>query len=393
MLLAAGLIAAAGCNKEEFSRYPSVSVPEFTSDDYIRDLSDRNPEVVYNAICNLGGSAKDFGKALSEENANPASEKYRTAQTVYRKIGALLESCDPQVVAASLRFLQLFSTDYKPKAELIEPISRIQSGNPVAQFEQVTALSELVTNTTRLPAPLLRRLLVSRSWIVSHSTYQLINQLADEPLRRELMQRYRASADEKEKLLLLTAFGHQPGTEETTLLKEAALATSPKIRRAATGLLANNLKTVGVFSWLVDRYPQLRTEERTLVFNTCAGSDSELATDLMCRFLAQGYVPDNDFLQELNKFLEEEPDKRPAYVARVEQAVRAAPGSAARWQTLRETSEKASARFAVMQGEYAPLSKAFAETTRALLTKHGVSASDQEKFLEPIINLNAIKNR
>src|SRR5262249_5643699 len=92
VLLAVCLVVAAGCKKEEFHRYPSLSVPEFTTNDYIHDLSNHNSEVVYNAVCNLGSSARDFGRALGGENTDPASEEYRVAQTVYRKIRALLDA-------------------------------------------------------------------------------------------------------------------------------------------------------------------------------------------------------------------------------------------------------------------------------------------------------------
>jgi hypothetical protein len=45
ILMGAYLFLAAGCDdKERFSRYPSLSVPEFEKADYIRDLTDPNPE-------------------------------------------------------------------------------------------------------------------------------------------------------------------------------------------------------------------------------------------------------------------------------------------------------------------------------------------------------------
>ena len=394
VLLAACLVVAAGCNEEEFFRYPSLSVPEFTPDDYIRDLSNHNPEVVYNAVCNLGSGARDFGRALGGEKADPTSKEYRTAQTVYRKLRPLLQARDPQVVAASLRFLQLFSEDYKPKAELIDPISHIQSAHPQVQFEQVAALSALVTNTTRLPAQLLRRLLASPSWIVSRNTYQLIDQLADETLRQELVRRYRSTADETERLLLLTAFRREPAPVEIELLKQETLtAASPKIRHAAGGLLVANLATAGILPWIADHYPQFRPEDRTLLFDACAGWDAESAADLVCRFLAQGHVPNDDFLQKLNKRLEEEPGSRPSYLVRVEQAVQAAPALAGRWQMLREKTEQARARFAALQREYAPLSREFIEKTQALLTRYDVPAAKQQPFLEPISNLKQIEDR
>ena len=51
ILLAISLVVMTGCNSKEepFSRYPSLSIPSYGTDDYIRSLSGPDLEVIYNA--------------------------------------------------------------------------------------------------------------------------------------------------------------------------------------------------------------------------------------------------------------------------------------------------------------------------------------------------------
>ncbi len=381
------LLVLAGCDKEEFSRYPSVAVPGFTAADYIRDLSNPDPEVVYNAICNIGGDAQDIGRTLCDEKADTTSEKYSLAKEAYGKIRSLLQADDPQIVAASLRFLQLFSADYKPRAELVEPVCQIKNEHPLVQFEQIAALGKCVGDTTIVPAPLLRRLLDSPSWVASRSSYGLINKLADESLRGELVKRYRATADEKERLLLLTAFGHRPGPVEIELIEQELLATdSVRIRQAACGLLTENLQSPGVVAWLADNYQRLQPDLRQMVFHACAKLDTEGGADLACRLLEQGQVPDDGFLRTLSDLLEKEPDNHTACLKRVEQTVRARPELAARLEGVREKMAKVRARYVSMRQEYEPISREFIGKARELLNKYNVPAEKQEQFFKTVAN-------
>ena len=388
VLVAGCWILAMGCREEEFSRFPSVSVPQYAADDYLRELSNHNPEVVYNAVCNLGGSAQSFGRLLSDEKADRTSEEFRTAQAVYPKIVGLLQRPEPEVVAASLRFLELFAAEYQGKAGLVEPICRVKGVDPVVQFEQACALNAVVTNGTRVPALVLRQLVDSRSWIVSRSAYQLVDRLGDKAMRRELVWRYRATKNEKERLLLLTAFSTQPGPLEVGLIEtEMLTTTNAKVRSAVRDILALNMASSTIRAWLGEHFKQFPPEDRTRLFEACAGQDSEEAADLVCRFLGQGYVPDDEFLQKLNKRMEQNPEKTPSYVLRVEQAVWAVPGASDRWRAMREKAVQARARFAALRGEYEPLAQEFAGKARALLTKYEVPAAEQQKFLEPVTSL------
>lgn len=393
ILLLAGLGFVAGCDeKEKFSRYPSVEVPGFETADYIRALSDPNPEIVYNAVCTLGASAEGLGVALGGEKANPSSREYQTAQTVYRRIGTLLESRDPHTVAASLRFLQLFSEKYKPKAELIAPVCNIASSHPLVQFEQVTLLTKLATESTRLPEQMLRGLVDSPSWIVSRSTHRLIGKLADSPLRQELLRRYRSTGDEAERLLLFAAIGEHPGKDEIALLQNETLtAASPKIRKFARAALSTLLPPDELMQWVVGHYAGWQPEEKEAWFNLFSNFKEEEAIEWVSRFIGLGYVPRDETLAEISVALIPRSGDLPAYAGAIDQAMRSSPQLAERWRQLQAEDARARERFARLQQDYAPLTSEFAGKARALLAQYGVPADQQEEFLKSIPSLPSLK--
>ena len=393
ILLLAGLGFVAGCDeKEKFSRYPSVEVPGFETADYIRTLSDPNPEIVYNAVCVLGASAEGLGVALGGEKANPSSQEYQTAQTVYRRIGTLLQSRDAHIVAASLRFLQLFSEKYKPKAELIAPVCKIASSHPLVQFEQVALLTKLATESTRLPEQMLRGLADSPSWIVSRSTHRLIGKLADSPLRQELLRRYRSTGDEAERLLLFAAIGEHPGKDEIALLQNETLtAASPKIRKFARDALSTLLPPDELMKWVAGHYADWQPEERDYWFSTAGEFKEEHRGEWVGRFIRLGYVPTDETLAILSQMLIPQSGDRPAYAGAIDQAMRSSPQLAERWRELQAKDARARERFARLQQDYAPLTREFAGKARALLTQYGVPADQQEEFLKSIPSLPSLK--
>lgn len=386
VLLAVSLLVGIGCkDEEEFSRYPSVSVPGYDLTNYIPDLAHSNPEVVLNAVVILGSAASDFGKQLGGDKADPASEGYRIADEVYHRVLPLLQSRHPQVVAASLHFFQRFSSQFSRKAELVSPISQIQSPHPLVQFEQVTALQMLGTNVTQLPAPLLRRLVASPSWLVARQTYGLIDSLRDPALRAELLQRYPSLTEERERLLLLTAFTREPGPAAIELLqRELLTSASPRLRQSAGQILVANLELPGLLDWFISHYSQFRPEDRTALF------EAHHVSELHIAFIARGYVPDDDFLPRLIMKLEDESDEGSDYRLRLEKAVVASPALAAQWQRLRADRARARAQFAAIEKEYAPLAQAFREQSRAVFLKHKVPAENQNQFIEQIPALNRL---
>lgn len=413
ILLAVSLVLIAGCGEEEsYSRYPSVNIPAFTSDDYVLQLSSADPEVTYNAVCNLGESAREMGHALWGEKADPESEKWNEAQHVYTNICVQLQSENAMIVAASLRYLQLFAGGHENHAELVDPVCRIKSSDPLVQFEQTALLVILADETTQIPEPLLRRLLDSKSWIVSRSAYGLIGALSNDEMRAELLSRYRTATDESERLLLLEAYGNSSDPEVLEFLMEERLsAEDVRIRQIAFGSLQNQIETPLVLTWMIEHAAEFDQKEQQALFEVTNGvlADEGRGLELMRTLLSAGYVPEDEFLgglikmqymiteappEELSEELgmsEAEIEKCKAMYADMENVLQSSPAVAARLSELGNIQDERRVRCRALEAEFDPVAEEFMEKARTVLSEHGVPEEDQQNFLKPIAKLKVEK--
>ncbi len=371
-----------------------VGVPGYEPKDYVADLSHANPEIVFNAVSVLCPMADKIETAMSKPGETNSYLSHATAKAAYQGVLPLLKSRDPRLVAVSLRFLQLLGTEEQAKPDLIARIGQIQSTHPLVQFEQVVALTTLATNTTRLPASLTHRLLHSPSWMVSRATYQLIDKLQDETLRVELLTRYPTVSEDREKLLILAAFTRTPGPKAIELLQQELLTSSKeKIRLAAAGLLVSNLDIPGVGEWLATHYPHFSSEAREIIIKGCARSngDDMAGTELLSRFLIQGYLPDEDLLRWLHSVLQREPETLPDHLQRLERAVRTSPNLGVTWAAEWQKRAQARVRLAALNQEFPALAQEFTAKAQAMFAKHNIPANKQRRYLESLSNLESLQ--
>ena len=403
VLLTVVLAFVAGCGEKEesFSRYPSLSVPQYKTEDYIRDLSSSDPEVVYNAICNLSSKAAGFSNILWGEDPDTESSEYQAAQRAYNSVLPQLQSEEPMLVAVSLRFMQKFVKN-KGRTELIEPVCAIESSSPLIQFEQVKLLSVLVTEVSTLPEPLLDKLINSESLIVSGASYALLGKLSDERWRGELLTRYQASEDEIEQLVLLAAYGRKSDSNTVSFLQHEMLAaTNPKIRQCAFDVIIRNIDSPDVLPWVSDHFLDFSREEQERIFDSDI-EDSDAALELMRTILEKGYDPGDEFLQGLvtmkeimpvvqaEEDIDEEFEELMERALEIEKVVVSYPELAARMEPMREEVRRNVSRMTSMESEYEPLVEEFSDKARAFLTEHGVSEEEQDEFLEEIPGLDAL---
>ncbi len=294
-----------GCFKEEFSRYPSVSIPQFQEADYFNLLSDNNPEIAYNSIVNLGEQAEKMGEKLSNEKADKNSAEYITALNTYKKIIELLNSGDSRVVAASLRFLRIFSNKYKSKFEIIKPVLQIKNNNPQVAYEQIAILGTVADDGLNIPDAALRQFLNNPSWVVSRNAYLLVNSLAHDRLRQELIKKYRAMNDEKEKLLILAALENQFSDYVAGFLfTEVLTTTSNKIRYAIFDMLDSGKDPEKVLEWVDKNYNKVLAVGGEYLFKRHAGMDGKFSSRLLSIFINRNFAVDKKFLEHLNRNIE-----------------------------------------------------------------------------------------
>ncbi|MDD5585108.1 MAG: hypothetical protein PHV55_08650 [Candidatus Omnitrophica bacterium] len=395
VLIGVFLLIVSGCRQDDFSRYPSVTLPQFSSQDYYNLLSDKNPQVVYNAVVNLGGRAVGFGEKLSDEKADKSSAEYILAGKVYKKIAGLLDARDPYTVAASLRFLQIFSEKYGAKTELLEPVLKVKSNNPHVLCEQILALSLIADKSSGIPDSTLRGFLNDPSWIVSHSAYRLIDRLENDRLRQELIVRCKNIGDEKEKLLILTAFGNKPGDAAADFFFSEIVATeSIKIRCALYDILGNCENQEKVLAWVSQNYEKIIAADGKYLFARHVRTlEDNFSSKLLVIFLNKGFIAEKGFLESLDEKLEkytvEEPVKQEDKeklnnIKIVEEALLSGKAMAADWKSLRDKKAALNAELAGLQAEYDILTKEFSVKVEDLLRIHGVSEEKIKEYLTGI---------
>jgi hypothetical protein len=390
-------LCLSGCFEKDFSRYPSVSVPQYTENDYLNLLADKKPEVAYNSIVILGQQAEEMGRKLSDEKTDKNSAGYITALNTYKKIVEQLSSRDARVVAASLRFLQLFSNSYKAKAELVKPVLQVRNNDPQVRYEQITTLNALVNNGSNIPDPVVRALLNSPSWIVSHSAYLLVNTLGRDPLRLELINKYKGTKDEQEKLLLLTAFEDQFSDPVAAFLFNEALSTdSVKIRHAIFDILGNAKDQDKVLSWLGENYGKvIASDGRYLFQGNISAMSEKFSSRVLITFLNNGFVPDGQFLGKLNNLLEDYISKKDISNAdkeklnnllAVEKALLQNKALSEQWEAIKENSRVLNARLTQLQNEFDVITKEYTAKLDELFKKNNISDEKNREYIKNVLS-------
>ena len=390
------LLLLSGCRQEEFSRYPSITVPAYSRGDYYRMLSDRNPEIVYNAVCNLSRDAGEIGEALSHGKAAGNSKEYSDALAAYQKISQLLLSGNDKVVSAGLRFLQLFSEKYPQKKELLEPVLKIRSASSDVQFEQLALLNMIVSPGTKIDRSVLGKSLNSRSWLVSREAYALVNALEDYTLRMDLVRKYAGTNDEMEKLLIIGALQNNFSDDILEFLgKEALSAKSAKIKDSIFGILSQAADKDRVLVWVDRNYGRFSKKDiETLLslYGDSAGND--FAGGLVNIFIKKGLVLKEDLMRSLlNQMISAQSDtspdtgkKRKDNLARIEKEIVSRDDLRDAWTALKNEKEIKDQRIAQINREikdqFNESMGRFTSNARPILEKYNVDNKKIENYLK-----------
>jgi outer membrane murein-binding lipoprotein Lpp len=395
-LVLAGSLLLGGClNENEFSRYPSVTIPHFEQADYLKQLSDRNPEIVYNATVQLGPAADDMAKKLSDATADRQSPEYVMAGQALTAVLANLHSREAGVVAASLRFLQLFSADYLDRAKLLEPVLQVHSHDYLVQYEQVMVIGELMGAGVKVPASAVRGFLDSPSWIVSRNAYLLVSHLPDGPLQQELIGRFQSTADEKEKLLLLTAFSTNASEQVAgVLLAELVTSKSLAVKQTICDVLQQAHNPDQVLRALERDSDKLGGEvQQYIVASRLPSLGNLFSSELVCHFLKHGYPADAEFLKALNDQLEQyrsastDADREALRnVQAVAAVVQKNPALAPPWEVLRAKTDWMNADVAQLQTKCDQLTADYTAKLDDLLDKNGIPSASRQAYLNQIRN-------
>ena len=396
LLLLSGVILIAGCYEaQETTRYAALTVPEYSGEDYYNLLSDKNPEVVYNAICNLLKEASSIGRSLSDDKADKDSKEYLLAQGTYKKMLELLKSRNDKILSVSLRFLQLFNQNYSKKNELIGPILKVRSNNFNTQYEQVSALSEAASRDSKIDRRSLRKFLNSRSWLVSRCSYYLVDSLEDDESRLELTRRYSATNSQMEKLLILVALKNNFSNNVFGfLVSELLSAKDLKIRSAILKMLDNGQTPRLILGWIDKNYAKLSKEDiATLVNVHYETMEETFSADLLAILINKGLVPEEKFLKKLFDSIEgykvknnpSETEKESlANLMKIESAIMAKDSIKDMWLSVKNKIDQTKKINSQMAGEYNDAADQFIAKTDEILKKYNIDDEKRQQCLEDI---------
>ena len=395
------LLLFAGCGKQEdFSRYPSIQIPEYSMSDYYRLLAHNNSEIAYNAICNLIKEAGPIAKKLSDESLDKTSQEYALSLKVYKKIIELLKSRDQKILAASLRFLQAFSTEFGNKKALIEPVlqARVKSAN--AKYEQVMALCMVATREAKISASFLKSRLNDRSWLVSRATYLLVNVLEHNPMRKELIKRYAKASSITERLLLLSGLSNNFSSRVFKFLTAEGFSVNNfQVKRAIFSMFSQAADKKSVLTWFDENYSKLNKADIVQLAETNYQTFSnEFSSFLLTIFIEKGFMPDRQFLENLNSSLKEfdsktELSKEDKQVlnsmSRLEQALLADEVLKSAWLTIKNRPEEEIEKTINqdLKREYDLVVDEFLVKTDKILAKYDIEEDRREAYLSDLSHL------
>jgi hypothetical protein len=246
-------------------RYEHIAIPGYGMSDYLPLLDSKDPDQVYNAICNLadtadtvGATLKDGAPASGTEDYDRKLKDYETTRSIYAGIQKTLQAPSLKVRLASVHFIKLMGKGYGRKDELVKLLLSVKSGNDFLDFELVSALTYLCSQDAIVGEKYIRAFLASPSWLVSRAAYGLVNANGNTALRRELIGKYKAEKDETEKLLLVSSLRSSYENEFAAfIVDELSKAGDEKTRETLSGILVNPAEIAPCIAVIDERYANL----------------------------------------------------------------------------------------------------------------------------------------
>ncbi|MDD5680020.1 MAG: hypothetical protein PHI59_02130 [Candidatus Omnitrophica bacterium] len=391
------LFLLSGCNDSgsELSRYPRIAIPGYADKDYYPLLSDKNNEIVRNAVCNLIDHASSMGTLLSDEKTDKNAAEFILASNTYKKITELLQSRDGKIVSASLRFLQLFGPKYNKREELVEYLLKVKNRSQNVRYEQLVALNAIASQASRISDAFLIKSLKDPSWLVSRAAYSLVNTLKNDKIRLMLAAKYGSKAAEYEKLLILTAMKDDFSNDIFKFLSKEVFETkNDKIKDFILSALRNAHDTAEALKWVDENYEKLLPEEIARISDDKPLYD-DFTSALYIICIKKGWMPDNGFFGDLyqninlaksagsEEDLSEDDIRNRANLLNVEKAIMDSQIAGPAWAVFKNEKDMLAKSIAgEIKAEYAVIVNQFSEKAGGILDKYNVGTEKKKEFCD-----------
>ena len=174
--------------------------------------------------------------------------------------------------ASSLIFLTEFASSYSEKNGLIELVLDVKTKDVGTKYEQLNVLSEICDSTTIIDPILLNNFIDSNSWIIKSKTYILLGKINSENVHERLIDEYRKSENEFDKILIINAFGNSFGDAVFDLLtNELQKAQSKNIENYCANIVKNNRNDANVIKWLIKNHRYVNDDTLKTVIGSYYG--------------------------------------------------------------------------------------------------------------------------
>ena len=271
-------------------------------------FTSHNNEVINNTIILLMQDSQTFFENYDSVSGDKDAVE---SKKIVNKIFELCFSKDFRVATSSLRFVRIGMEKLdmtKDRSMLIEKMLKVKSKNTNVRFEQINALTTLIDKDTVIEDKLLHDFFYDRSWLISRTTYKLINALENDKYRNEIIKRYEKTKEEFERLLLLE--GLKKNFDEKIFdffKKELAGNKNDKIRKFILSSLGMANDKKAIMGWIKSSIEKFSKTDIINLAESCY-NDTDVYLDfnfeLINFLLDNGFNPNDSLNNEVSKLFE-----------------------------------------------------------------------------------------
>jgi len=238
-------LCISSCNDSpDIDEFLYNTIPEYEEEDYGKLLDNKNPDIVYTAICNLIPKAYTYCNIISSQPGHERSESDSAERTfvgsIYSKISSALYSGNERIVCVSLRFFAEFARrNCGLQKEIANKLLKIDLRSDNIKLEYMNVLFNMDPVNNAMFEPVVRKLVENENWLVSRFAYHGLN-FINKPAFLEYFQTSYHGAVEYEKLLMLSCIGNNFSDQVVDFLfAELKNETNEKVKFYISKLLEN----------------------------------------------------------------------------------------------------------------------------------------------------------
>lgn len=246
-----------GCN-DTANMIPlnTVEIPEYNDSDYIRLLDDKDPEIVYSAVCHFINNGASYAQILSTDTIKNTIEVNKAKQ-IYSRISKLLFSNNEWIVCSSLRFFSNFGMAFKDKNEIANQLLKVDLRTKSIKIEFINAMHGLYGFDGKSFENKMIGYMDDKSWLISRYSFKILPFIKSNVITNKLIEEYN-NAPEYDRLLIINALNNNYNdTIVDFFINELSRERSNLVRMLMIKNFTKANNKVKLIDWLITNYNSL----------------------------------------------------------------------------------------------------------------------------------------